>query len=346
LIERCLAAVARRLDLMRPGWAEDDALAAAARALSEGFTDEQPKDTPSLDPLREAAYLAYFAPRTIAALASAVADREVPDHVLDIGAGTGAASLVLAAAGAKRLTLFERDGRALEVAGALIGDVAPRADVGLRQVDLSREQPTSRAGLAVAAFSLSELSLEPAQMLSLLQTMAPRATRHLVIDAGDRRRARAVQTLRAEALASDWHVAAPCPHEDVCPALERARDWCHARAPRHLDERFAAFAERVGRDASSLSFSWLDLVRDAAAQRAPAALVIGEVRAEKGRVRVPVCGPGGLRFVQALRRHRGAWSAASSLARGARLAPDALVARGDTAHVDDAAALREPEVTP
>src|SRR5690606_20844791 len=61
------------------------------------------------------------------------------------------------------------------------------------------------------------------------------------------------------------------------------------------------------------------------AERAAASAVvrvIGEPRVEKGRVRLPVCGPAGLRFLQALKRERPLHDALAAVERGSVLAVD------------------------
>jgi hypothetical protein len=104
-----------------------------------------------------------------------------------------------------------------------------------------------------------------------------------------------------------------------------------------LPEKLARFARAVGRDDERMAASFLVVAPAEGAPRDPAVLVIGDPLVEKGRVRVPVCGPGGLRFVQALKRHRDAHDALATLPRGAML-PGSLAqgARDHTAHVEEA----------
>ncbi|MBM4283404.1 MAG: hypothetical protein FJ137_22560, partial [Deltaproteobacteria bacterium] len=175
-----------------------------------------------------------------------------------------------------------------------------------------------------------------------LQRVGPDAAAFVLVDAGDHPRARRLQRLRdAWVTAGDVVVLGPCPHRDPCPALVRERDWCHDVLEKRLPPRLAAFARAVGRDADVMAASWLVGARaDGDVRAGDGVVVIGEPQRDKGRVRLPVCGPAGLRFVQALKRHRGAFDTVAALPRGARLPP--LAADGDTAHVDDAAGLSLP----
>lgn len=345
LVARAQSVIEQVLDEERPGWERDEALVARARALSEAFTSEGPTVTPSATVEVAHAYLAYFAPRTVAAVASALSFAPVPERVVDVGAGTGAAALVFAAAGAREVLLVDHDPAALERARALLERLPaahrPRSVTSLA-LDLHAPRPLPVSDHAlVSAFTLGELlpGGDAEAVLDGLLTLAPKTDRLFLVDAGDRRRARRLQELRAAALARGWHVRAPCPHEGPCPALERRRDWCHLRAERRLSERLARFAEAVGRDPLALSYSFVDLVSDELAHEDHQVLVIGEARREKGRVRLPVCGAGGLRFLQALKRDREAHDALLTLERGAVVRDVGWERRADTAHVVDASAL-------
>jgi hypothetical protein len=122
--------------------------------------------------------------------------------------------------------------------------------------------------------------------------------------------------------------------------LVRERDWCHDRIDKQLPNGLAKFERLVGRDERAMSLSWLAIADNT---QGDAVVVIGEGKKEKGRVRLPVCGPNGLRFVQALKRDRGAHDALLALERGTRL-PMSLMsdrdgAASDTAHVTDEAQL-------
>jgi hypothetical protein len=126
-----------------------------------------------------------------------------------------------------------------------------------------------------------------------------------------------------------------CPHHDICPALVRDRDWCHEVIDRNLTEKFASFARLVGRDEERMStFALVVGAVGENVQHANELLVIGDAREEKGRVRLPVCGPRGLRFLQALKRKRAAHDALVDVKRGARLAMPGDF-EGDTAHLTE-----------
>lgn len=324
-VQRALARLEAFLDVKAPGWEQSRALADTARALSEQYT--QGGAAVPGDEVAGWAYLAYFGPRAVCATAAALAQAEiaVTGTVVDAGCGSGAAALLLAEAGAARVVGVEVSERALTVASALVG-----APLRALCAPIQSAPATAEATLVSSSFAFGELAGEPQDAISALERLGAARARLLVVDAGDHAHARRLQQAR-EAVRSaptGGRILAPCPHDDACPALLRARDWCHARAPKQLPPRLAAFARNVGRDEAQMAYSSL-LLDAAGAGGVPGAaprrgvLVIGEAHKEKGRARLPVCGPEGLRFVQALKRDRQAFDALLALPRGARL-PDAV----------------------
>lgn len=345
---RAQEALLRHLDEAYAGWETDSRILEAARALSEGFTRRPDERTPDLE-LRtfRAAYLAYFAPRAIAAtdftLRSSFA--LAPDSiVLDVGSGTGGAALVAAAAGARRVVLLDRDPQALSVAERLLGALDKTPLMETRAIEFfGSAWKAPFATVLLSAFSLGELLREHSEdeVLDKLMDAAPNATRWLLIDAGDSARARKMQSFREAALSRAFRITAPCPHASACPALVRKRDWCHTKINRALPERLAAFARAVGRDDTFMNLSYLALDRVVGHDvPQPSALrVLGDPIREKGRLRLPVCGPDGIRFLQALKRHRGAHRTLLEMARGQEFGLTGTTRKGDTVHVDNAESI-------
>jgi hypothetical protein len=338
------------LDVLQPDWEDDPALIKAAVALSAGLTSEDaPKSGYVGAKKTAAAYLAYFAPRGVAALAAvwrSLGDPDPgPNTTVDLGAGSGAAALFLGARGAERVHLVDRDAAALSLAQRLLEE-SPAFAFTTRDMASVIAQPIA-GHRVISAFSVGEWNMSPEQVLHLLERGFPGATQWILIDAGDKAHARPLQELRALALESGYQVLSPCPHQDACPALERARDYCHGRAPRALTPRLRRFAEATGRNAEAMAFSSLVLSSKEAAPDRPGIRVIGELKREKGRHRLPICGPHGLRFLQVLTRHKEAKRALAQLERGQDLNPALLQTMRDrTAHATDPELLRPPASEP
>lgn len=323
------------LEKSAPGYADSAAMADAARRISVDYTQTRQIDD---DAAASLAYLAHFGPRAVVALSRALASLPAGEigHVVDVGAGSGASALAWLYAGAKKVTLVERSTKAL----ALAKQLHFGRNVETKQATLFDVSAATEATVLSAAFVVGELPADT-DLPALFKKLAPRAATTVLVDAGDQPRARRLQTLRdglvgAGTMGPGVVVHGPCPHREPCPALVRERDWCHDRVEKHLPERLARFARKVGRDDEAMSLSWLAFSIGASAVPLPDGIVvIGEPRAEKGRVRVPICGPAGLRFLQVLKRDKAAYRVAETLPRGHRLPPPGEPVVGDTLHARD-----------
>lgn len=400
-LARAYAIVEAELDALVPGWERSPRLVDRAKALSEGYVGpdktarplakgagkksvkrgangpdasakrrtpppasvsfQAPERTPELDALGRAAYLAYFAPRAVAAMAAAAKQSafEVASTapVYDIGAGTGAASLWATAEGAKDLRLVDHSPGALAGADSLLRRAGREPKTIERSVDTAK---VLEGATVVCAFTLGESILSQtlrtkddvdAGIDLWLDLISPAAS-VLFVDAGDRAHARVLQRLRARAIEREMVVAGPCPHADTCPALEREKDWCHHRARRQLSPRLAAFASAVGRDVEWVSFSSLALRpqpspdEKAASAAARGLLTLAPPLAEKGRVRVPACGPSGIRFIQAKKRDRALYRQLSTTTAGDRWThPVSADVRDQTLHLEAEHALAWEEAS-
>lgn len=243
-----------------------------------------------------AEYESEIAPRTDAALERVLA-AIVPTHpvhrVLDLGAGTGAAT------GA----LQRRFGRELSITG--VDRVAgPGIDVvaDLRRGTPAVLRPDGRAGdqrfdLIVAAHVLNELRLDAAAQTQLVtswarELMSPNGWM-VLIEPALRETSRGLLELRDRLVQAGMVVVAPCLHQQACPALARPRDWCHDTAVVVESEHGARWR---------VDFSYLVLQAGRGTTVAPGAAhdgspaqfrVVSDRLEEKGRLRIFGCGPTG-----------------------------------------------------
>lgn len=344
---RALAWLETFLLRQKPGFADDARMVDQARALSERYTGTGERVIDD-DAAASLAYLAYFGPRAIVAVLRAARtlgpEARKDAVVVDVGAGSGASALAWSLLGAKEVILVEKNAAALELAKKLLGAGDGR-NFSLKRELITDTSPIKEVTLVSAAFCVGEWKPDAGNdpgsdpdIKGIFGRVAPAARHVVVVDAGDHDRARRLQRLRDQLVKdADVVIVGPCGHRDPCPALLRERDWCHDRADKELPAHLLRFAKNVGRDERTMNLSWLVWGRHAPA-RTDAVVVIGEPIKEKGRARLPVCGPGGLRFVQALKRDREAFHAVLEMPRGARL-PLPPTATGDTWHVDSEAAL-------
>lgn len=265
-----------------------------------------------------AEYERDIAPRTVAALTKVLGElfprpgaaSRPPGRILDLGAGTGAASAALRAHFGPGPTMIEVD------------RVATRPTT--RVADVSDPDALALGGppfdLVVAAHVLNELFVsEPSdRRIDHLSRLVRRWSERLMAAGGTlillepalRDTSRILLAVRDQILAAGLHVVAPCFFTGPCPALAQERDWCHDNAS-------------AGPGGRRVDFSYLVIRTTGEATADPTLFrVVSAPLPEKGRLRLYVCGAPGRHPVVRLDRHHSAANA--DLDR---------LARGDTAHI-------------
>jgi hypothetical protein len=258
-------------------------------------------------------YEQEIAPRTVAALEWIFARQTLPDprRVLDMGAGTGAASSVIR-------TRWPQ---------AEVVSVDRVAGPGVVRADVTRGlRPAGVVGtfdLIVAAHLLNELQLDLDGRARLVRGWC----RELLADEGAavlvepalRETSRALLGVRDRLLAAGLFVEAPCLWQGPCPALVRDRDFCHASANALVHGR------------SRVDFSYLVMRKQGIAQADPAVFrVVSDAMKDKGRLRFFACGPAGRLLITRLDRDRGlANEAVDEVERGAMIRIVGATAQSD-----------------
>jgi ribosomal protein RSM22 (predicted rRNA methylase) len=188
----------------------------AAETMSDAYREGR---SPAVSPI---AYLVTRMPATYAATYLAL--RGIPQGlppiqtVLDIGAGTGAASLAARAlfpdAGVE---MIERDAALAREARALVQGAEVIA------ADAARIERFPERDLVIAAYSLGEIGAGAAFRLWQAARIAL-----VVIEPGTPKGFALIRAIRDELLSAGAHVAAPCPGATACPMVDP--DWCHFAA--------------------------------------------------------------------------------------------------------------------
>jgi ribosomal protein RSM22 (predicted rRNA methylase) len=225
-------ALTAALDTLLQGVPRKD-LAVAAKALSEGYRAGKPSHA-IVTPLQALAYAVARMPATHAA-ASAVFARlaEVlpdfrPAGLLDVGAGTGAASWAARAQWPDiGVAMLEPNPALRELARRLMPDaelLAGKLDAPKPQVDL-----------VVASYVLAELPEDKAGSIALELWQSAQAAL-VLIEPGTPQGFARIRAARTALIGAGAHAAAPCTHDNVCPISfgasqsdqhEAADDWCH-----------------------------------------------------------------------------------------------------------------------
>ncbi len=288
------------------------------------------------DRLTRAGYAAYFAPanaekvvRALRELAAADPDllRRPTLRVLDLGCGTGAAGLGLAAAEpASPRVIYEGidvSRPALDDARWFLAETVPGWEVRLRKADLAAVPPPGdKADLVFLVDALNEAALPQADPTEAGAQLLRRALDRtapdghlIVIEPALRSLTRLLHAVRDRLCAGDGslRVAAPCLHAHPCPALAREDTWCHEERVWNRTGLIADIDRRIGHDKRWLKYAWLVLTRGggtlgaAAAERtgagATAWRAVTNRHDVKGKTRIAGCGSAGWCDLECLTRH-------------------------------------------
>jgi ribosomal protein RSM22 (predicted rRNA methylase) len=212
-------------------------LAAAAQKMSEGYRQGAGSQA-IVTPLQAMAYAVARMPATYAACAAVFGRLKemmpdfVPASLLDVGAGTGAASWAAAMAWPEisAITLLDRNPALRDLARQL-------AQAGLPQTEILSGDvfaPKPKADLVVASYVLAELAEKEAAAVAVdLWRSAGSAL--ALVEPGTPDGFARIRKARAALIEAEAHVAAPCTHDKDCPMS--GDDWCHfsQRLPRSRD---------------------------------------------------------------------------------------------------------------
>lgn len=277
--------------------ADVSALAGDAGKLSSRYRHESGCGKRLLTEEREAlAYAAVRMPATFGAVAKALdyaldAVDFVPKTVLDIGAGTGAAGwAVESLINLDSLVCLEREAVMLRLGQKLMRNsgIPVLENAVWRQADLTGGALAEEADLVLASYVLNELNAaERNKAVEKLWRAAEKML--LVIEPGTPQGYRNLLQVRALLTGAGAFVAAPCPHDGVCPLA--AGDWCHfscrvARSKLHRRLKNAAMGYEDEK------FSYMAFVRQVPAQRT--ARIIRPPVAGKAGIELTLCTTGGI----------------------------------------------------
>lgn len=286
-----------------------------------------------LSPEEAAAYAVYRMPATYAAVREVLAELAAADEtfrpasLLDVGAGSGAATWAaaetfpeLAAA-----TLVDRDIEMTRV-GADLAESSRRAAVRTatwRIADLGRnaaDDPGAdwpEVDLVIVSYALNELNESTVdQVVAALARSAPTVA---VVEPGTPRGFAIIRSVRDRLIAAGRRIAAPCPHDAACPMS--GDDWCHMSARL---ARSAALRRAKGGALGHEDEKFAYVVATSRPVDPARARVLRRPRLRSGHVGLRLCTrDDGLRDVTIARRQGAEYKAARRVGWGDRWPPDA-----------------------
>ncbi len=283
-----------------------DAAAAMSEAYRQGRTVRLP------DKARAAAYLVTRMPATYAAVRSVLDEishviAASVTSVLDIGAGTGAASVAARQYFPKaEITMVERDAALVEPARRFV----PGAAVQVREVPT----PLLPHDLVIAAYSVGEMR-EP--MTRRLWEAARVAL--VIIEPGTTAGFSRIRSIRTELLQAGAHMIAPCPTEESCPMTDP--NWCHfaARVERSSLHRRVKGGELGYEDEK---FSYVAVAREPV--QMAQSRVVRHPQHKPGLITIELCSQKGLCSERITKRDAGRFRAARKLRWGEPWEPGTL----------------------
>jgi ribosomal protein RSM22 (predicted rRNA methylase) len=243
--------------------------------------------------LDAAAYAAARMPATYAAIAAAfeALAQALPDFapasLLDIGAGTGAASWAAITAWPDIAVTMLDHNPALRALARRLADGGPLAQAEILAGDLGVEKPG--ADLVVAGYVLAELDEARAAAVALdLWQSAQKAL--VLVEPGTPQGFARIRAARAALIGAGAHVAAPCTHNNQCPLT--GDDWCHfsQRLPRSRDHMLLKGAHVPFEDER---YSYIAVTRERVAHNA-ARILSAPLEAKPG-LTFKLCDAAGLR---------------------------------------------------
>ncbi len=296
--------------------------------LSEVYNTTDGKEAANLLPVRLAFSFPRDVPKGHAAVRELVATGALlpradrPLRLLDVGAGLGAMTFGIVralsraavtqglASFAVDATWMDTDRAAMELGLELVRRALPDAATGPR-VSVKLEKGTAAAAartkgpfdVIVCGQVMSEMDAEtaPAEriahhatwLVDLSRLLSPEGSL-VIVEPALASRTRHLHAVRDAVLAGKkLGVFAPCLHQQACPALASAHDWCHEDLPTDLPPFLVPLARSAGLRWQGLTFSYLILRKDGRTLREASARplrVTSSLLRTKGKTELFLCG--------------------------------------------------------
>lgn len=295
--------------------AKPNQLAEAAAGLSEKYRTGKSSTARYMTSHAERlAYLNVRMPATHAAVQSVLSELSVASigpsirSLLDLGAGPGTVgwAAVETLPNLNQIVFLENDPELIRLGQSL----ANRSELNLlksaiwKQTNLERALEFEPHDLVVCSYSFGELSSEAAvRTLERAWTSARQAL--VLIEPGTPRGFDLIRRSRAQLIDLGAHIAAPCPHQRVCPM--QPNDWCHFSA------RFDRSSLHRRIKSGSLGYEdekFAYVVVTRANIRNAEARVLRRPFHEPGAIRIELCAEDGLKSLVVKRKDKELWKRA------------------------------------
>jgi ribosomal protein RSM22 (predicted rRNA methylase) len=296
-------------------------LARAAAALSQRYQSGKFSGTQFMQSeLERCAYAAMRMPATYAAARRVFGElqRLLPagrfQSLLDLGAGTGAASWAAAETfdELQQCTAIEQDGHLIELGKELAqaSEQVVLREAVWRQANMLKVPDWPAHDLVVSSYALGEI--EPARAAHIVRSVWQITQQALVIiEPGTIRGFATVRMLRDELIHLGGQLVAPCPHAQACPMPET--DWCHFAA---RVERSALQRHLKGGSLSYEDEKYIYMIFAKQPTQMVHARILRHPQRGPGFTQLKLCTAAGLQSLTVTKRDQMAWKRARKIAWG------------------------------
>ena len=242
-------------------------------------------------------YAAVRMPATYAAVKSALEHATIYnditiDTIIDVGAGTGAASLAAEEVfDSGHICLVEREPYMRKCGSrifAAMGDETLKTAQWYDE-DILNDNADRHADLVMSSYMINEIKLQDREnVFDRLWNMADKML--LIVEPGTKEGFEVISHAREYFLAGGMHIAAPCTHENKC-GLDKD-DWCHfsVRVARSRIHKLIKEADVPYEDEK---FSYIAIAKDDVTSDGMRILRHPDIR--KGNIGLRVCDSQGIR---------------------------------------------------
>lgn len=144
--------------------------------------------------------------------------------VLDIGAGTGAATwAAYEILGHKDFLCLEREKAMIQMGKELMNYSEDLKNINWREFDIVKDELSVKSDLIIVSYMINELQLSDVEKIIPKLWNATNKIL-LIIEPGTPKGFSNIKYIRANLLKQGAHIIAPCPHENRCEIDEN--DWC------------------------------------------------------------------------------------------------------------------------
>ena len=212
------------------------------------------------------------------------------ESLLDVGAGTGAASWAAATQlDLKTIKCVEREDAMIRIGKEMMAHGnRPLADATWEKKDIAHSVIGDKADLVISSYALNELhDSQRIPTLNMLWNCANRV--FLLVEPGTPVGYQQIITARDYLLKKGAHVLAPCPHENKCPLT--GNEWCHftCRIARSKLHRLLKSGEAPFEDEK---YAYMAFSRDEC--KHAASRVFRHPQIGKGTINLEICAEGGI----------------------------------------------------